>query len=109
MRAEYQARRRARKRAGFEGTDWTEVVVTRNEGNTGRASTGRLCTDKPNAIEAHCHRGLPSASPKTLAMKLSTFSDIFMEMISTCPRRFLTLPISQWVLYRTTRFGRLKH
>ena len=35
MRAEYQARRRARKRAGFKGTDWTEVVVTRNEGNTG--------------------------------------------------------------------------
>jgi len=35
MRHVYQARRRARQRAGFSGTDWTEVVVTRNEGNIG--------------------------------------------------------------------------
>lgn len=40
MRAEYVRRKSLRKRAAFPGTDWTEVVVTRNEGRAGGRVTG---------------------------------------------------------------------
>jgi hypothetical protein len=40
MRAEYVRRKAARRRIQFGGTDWTEVVVTRNEGRTGKTVDG---------------------------------------------------------------------